>query len=38
MTTLKKLIATRYTVKSDKKEAYMLVLSAFNKKKINENK
>lgn len=27
-------IATRYTVKMDKKEAYRLVPSAFNKKKI----
>jgi DNA-directed RNA polymerase subunit RPC12/RpoP len=27
-------IATRYTVKADKKEAYRLVPSAFNKKKV----
>ena len=29
-------IATRYIVKSDKKEAYRLVPSAFNKRKINK--
>jgi len=28
-------IATRYTVKTDKKEAYRLVPSAFNKRKVN---
>lgn len=30
-------IATRYITKMDKKEAYRLVPSAFNKKKIKEN-